>query len=80
HDTQIVLHLPFRKTHQNGDIKPFHLWPFSSSEAHLCPVRALAAWLKESKVTSGYLFRKIASGDRISEANSHLRHYFSVSI
>ncbi|KAG1837856.1 hypothetical protein DFJ58DRAFT_734145 [Suillus subalutaceus] len=70
HDTQIVLHLPFRKTHQNGDIKPFHLWPFSSSEAHLCPVRALAAWLKESKVTSGYLFRKIASGDRISEANS----------
>ncbi|KAG1833269.1 DNA breaking-rejoining enzyme [Suillus subalutaceus] len=51
HDTQIVLHLPFRKTHQNG-------------------VRALAAWLKESKVTSGYLFRKIASGDRISEANS----------
>ncbi|KAG1834301.1 hypothetical protein DFJ58DRAFT_869142 [Suillus subalutaceus] len=58
------------QTHQNGDIKPFHLWPFSSSEAHLCPVRALAAWLKESKVTSGYLFRKIASGDRISEANS----------
>ncbi|KAG1885196.1 hypothetical protein F4604DRAFT_1574105 [Suillus subluteus] len=51
-------------------IKPFHLWPFSSSEAHLCPVRALAAWLKESKVTSGYLFRKIASGDQISEANS----------
>lgn len=70
HDTQVALHLPFRKTHQNGDIKPFHLWPFSSSEAHLCPVRALAAWLKESKITTGYLFRKIASGDRITEANS----------
>ncbi|KAG2062878.1 hypothetical protein BDR04DRAFT_1131166 [Suillus decipiens] len=33
-------------------------------------LRALAAWLKESKITTGYLFRNIASGDRISEANS----------
>ncbi|KAG2110898.1 uncharacterized protein F5147DRAFT_651604 [Suillus discolor] len=33
-------------------------------------VRALAAWLKESKVMSGYLFQKIASGDQITEANS----------
>ncbi|KAG0706372.1 hypothetical protein DFH29DRAFT_980433 [Suillus ampliporus] len=61
HNTQVVLHLPFCKTHQNGDINPFHLWPFSSSEAHLCPVRAPAAWLKELEITTGYLFRRIAS-------------------
>ncbi|KAG1726599.1 hypothetical protein EDB19DRAFT_1643392, partial [Suillus lakei] len=73
HDTQVVLHLPFCKTHQNGDIKPFHLWPFSMSEAHLCPVRALAAWLKESKVTTGYLFRKIA----LAYYNSCLTHQSS---
>ncbi|KAG1745636.1 DNA breaking-rejoining enzyme [Suillus lakei] len=57
---KVVLHLPFRKTHQNGDIKPFNLWALSSSEAHLCP----------SKITSGNLFQKVASGDQIAEANS----------
>ncbi|KAG2358113.1 hypothetical protein BDR07DRAFT_1295895, partial [Suillus spraguei] len=31
---------------------------------------ALAAWLRESKLTSGYLFRKVAFGDCIAEANS----------
>ncbi|KAG1870891.1 DNA breaking-rejoining enzyme [Suillus subluteus] len=63
HEDRMVLHLPFRKTHQNGEIKLFHLWSLPSCEAHICPVRALAAWLS-------YLFRKIASGDRIAEANS----------
>ncbi|KAG2044366.1 hypothetical protein BDR03DRAFT_930434 [Suillus americanus] len=57
-------------THQYIDIKPFNLWALSSSEAHLCPVRALSAWLCESKITSGYLFWKVASGDWIAEANS----------
>ncbi|KAG1895842.1 DNA breaking-rejoining enzyme [Suillus fuscotomentosus] len=66
----VTLHLPFRKTHQNGDIKPFHLWAFPPHEAHICPVRALAAWLSESRIKSGYVFRKIASGDRIAEANT----------
>ncbi|KAF9233221.1 hypothetical protein BU15DRAFT_54209, partial [Melanogaster broomeanus] len=41
-------------------------------EAHLCPVRALAEWLDASRITSGYLFRKIASGDRVVEANTPL--------
>ncbi|KAG2086167.1 uncharacterized protein F5147DRAFT_644670 [Suillus discolor] len=50
----VTLHLPFRKTHQNGDIKPFHLWAFPPHEAHICPVRALAAWLSESRIKSGY--------------------------
>ncbi|KAG2124082.1 DNA breaking-rejoining enzyme [Suillus cothurnatus] len=66
----VVLYLPFLKTHQNGDIKPFYLWVLPSDEAHICPTRALAAWLCESKLTAGYLFRKVASGDRIAEANS----------
>jgi hypothetical protein len=25
-------------------------------EEHLCPVRALAAWLDEAKITQGYIF------------------------
>ncbi|KAG1752751.1 uncharacterized protein EDB91DRAFT_1343747 [Suillus paluster] len=69
-NNQVVLYLPFRKTHQNGDIKPFHLWTLSSNEAHLCPTRALAAWFDESQITTGYVFRKMASGDRIAVANN----------
>ncbi|KAG2032395.1 DNA breaking-rejoining enzyme [Suillus americanus] len=67
---RVVLYLPFQKTHQNRDIKPFYLWVLPSDEAHICPARALAAWLCESKLTAGYLFRKVASGDCIAEANS----------
>jgi hypothetical protein len=52
------------------DIKPFHLWTLSSNEAHLCPTRALAAWLDESQITTGYVFRKMASGDQIAVANN----------
>ncbi|KAJ7814703.1 DNA breaking-rejoining enzyme [Mycena olivaceomarginata] len=48
----IIITLPFRKTAQYG-------------KAHLCPVRAYAAWIEASEITHGYLFRKIAPGDRI---------------
>jgi hypothetical protein len=48
------------------EIKPFTLHLLSTEEAHLCPIRALGEWLVESKITTGYLFRKIASGDRIA--------------
>jgi hypothetical protein len=41
----------------------------SEEEAHLCPVRAIADWIEESKISNGYVFRRIASGDRIAEAN-----------
>ena len=37
------------------------------AEAHLCPVRALAEWIDASQIQSGYLFRKIVSGDRVSQ-------------
>jgi len=40
-----------------------------TTEAHLCAVRAIADWIAASKITTGYLFRKFASGDRVAEAN-----------
>ncbi|KAJ7668225.1 hypothetical protein B0H14DRAFT_2424765, partial [Mycena olivaceomarginata] len=61
----IIITLPFRKTEQDGNIEPFYLCLLPESEAHLCPVRAYAAWIKASEITHGYLFRKIAPGDRI---------------
>jgi hypothetical protein len=32
-------------------------------EAHLCPVHALAEWLSVSRISTGYIFWRIASGD-----------------
>ncbi|KIJ08192.1 hypothetical protein PAXINDRAFT_89235, partial [Paxillus involutus ATCC 200175] len=71
HERGMVLNLPFRKMHQNGDIKPYHLWALPQPEAHLCPTRAIADWIRMSGITSGYLFRKIASGDRFRDQHSY---------
>lgn len=38
-------------------------------EAHLDAVQAYAAWLQCSHITSGYVFRRMLSGDRVSPAN-----------
>ena len=38
--------------------------PLPEEEACLCPVRALADWISASGIMSGYLFRRIAAGDR----------------
>lgn len=35
--------------------------------AHLCPVRAYAEWLKVSQISTGFVFRRLSSGDRIQE-------------
>jgi hypothetical protein len=51
-------------------IKPFVLWRLDDDEKHLCPVRALAAWLEASGIGEGYLFRALASGDRVSSRDS----------
>ncbi|KAG1782526.1 hypothetical protein EV702DRAFT_1176749 [Suillus placidus] len=40
----LILTLPFRKTHQNGDIKPFWLWLMPTEEEHLCTIQAIAKW------------------------------------
>ncbi|KAH7903548.1 hypothetical protein BJ138DRAFT_1107580 [Hygrophoropsis aurantiaca] len=51
------------------DIKPFYLYRMSDENAHLCPVRALAEWFSVAEQNTGYVFRKIRSGDRVHEAN-----------
>ncbi|KAH9009450.1 hypothetical protein EDB84DRAFT_1658745 [Lactarius hengduanensis] len=65
----LVLTLPFRKTSQFGDIKPFVLHEMPDSMAYLCPVQAYAEWLEASEIESGYVFRRLGSGDRVSENN-----------
>ncbi|KAF8179760.1 DNA breaking-rejoining enzyme [Mycena galopus ATCC 62051] len=48
-ETSFELTLPFRKTSQYGEIKPFVLHEFPEEQAHLCPVRALTAWLASDR-------------------------------
>ncbi|KAI6006346.1 hypothetical protein F5J12DRAFT_940273 [Pisolithus orientalis] len=67
--TGMSITLPFHKTHQTGDIKPYFLWVFHQLEAHLCTVRATSEWIIASNIMSSYLFHKIASGDHVAEAN-----------
>ncbi|CAA7269937.1 unnamed protein product [Cyclocybe aegerita] len=59
----VTLTLPFRKTHKDGGIQPFPIQALPEEEAHLCPVRALGEWMNASKIMTGYMFRKIVSGD-----------------
>ncbi|KAI9568252.1 hypothetical protein HD554DRAFT_2022557, partial [Boletus coccyginus] len=53
-----------------AEIKPFFLYTLHESEAHLCAVRALARWIAASRIRSGYLFRRVTSGDRVTVANA----------
>jgi hypothetical protein len=46
-----------------ADIQPFYIYPLDEEEAHLCPVRAMAQWIKASQVTSGFLFRRFMAQD-----------------
>ncbi|KAJ7618074.1 DNA breaking-rejoining enzyme [Roridomyces roridus] len=71
----VKLTLPFRKTHQFGNVQPFYLYLFPEPLAYLCPVRALAEWLEvleAAGVYDGYLFRKVGASDRISVDNEHM--------
>ena len=75
---QIKLSLPFRKTHQYGgnllsfcasiftntEIKPFHLY-FNRAEPHLDPIHHLLRWIRVSRLTTGPLFRRIDTLDRV---------------
>lgn len=71
----IKLTLPFRKTHQYGgnficsiftnlEIKPFHLF-FNRKELYLDPVHLLLRWIHVSRLTTGPLFRRIDTQDRV---------------
>ncbi|KAJ7113733.1 hypothetical protein C8R43DRAFT_1138578 [Mycena crocata] len=64
-DNCIIITLPFRKTAQFGQIRPFYLYALPDEEAHLCPVRAYWNWTAASGIQNGYLFPKIGAGDRI---------------
>ncbi|KAF6748287.1 DNA breaking-rejoining enzyme [Ephemerocybe angulata] len=70
----IVITLPRRKTHQTGGIPPFHLWKLEAVEdTYLCPVQALAHWVKTSGAKSGYLFRAIGSSNQLKTDNHPIR-------
>jgi len=59
----------------NVGIKPFYLYELPEHEAHLCPVRAIAAYIAASRITHGYLFRRMAAGDRPRQDNTPMvRH------
>jgi hypothetical protein len=47
-----------------SDVKPFVLHMLPEEEAYLCPVRAFADWISASRIASGYVFRRMAAGDR----------------
>ncbi|KAF8175743.1 hypothetical protein K438DRAFT_87884 [Mycena galopus ATCC 62051] len=55
-ETSFEMNLPFRKTSQYGEIKPFVLHEMPKDQVHLYPVRALTAWLACSRIKNRYLF------------------------
>ncbi|KAF7308877.1 DNA breaking-rejoining enzyme [Mycena kentingensis (nom. inval.)] len=67
------LTLPFRKTSQYGDIKPFVLHEMPEQDAHLCPVRALSSWLHCSQITDQYLFPNVTMRDQISDSKTPMK-------
>ncbi|KAJ7362368.1 hypothetical protein DFH08DRAFT_910744 [Mycena albidolilacea] len=61
-------------------VKPFYLNLLPQHRTHLCPIRALTQWLHVSGITEGYLFQKMASGDRVSGQNSHMTSEFFLEL
>lgn len=51
------------------EIKPFVLHELPEDQAHLCPVRAITAWLTCSRITNGYLFPTITVRDQIGDSS-----------
>ncbi|KAJ7908585.1 hypothetical protein B0H13DRAFT_2016374 [Mycena leptocephala] len=54
-------------------IKPFVLHELPEDQAHLCPVRALTAWLTCSRITNGYLFPTITVCDQIGDSSKLMK-------
>jgi|ERR1700761_800235 len=61
-------------------IKPFYLHLLPKHEAHLCPFRALCSWIAASRITTGYLFRSVTKGDRVSRINRPMVTMFFIYI
>ncbi|KAF7341459.1 DNA breaking-rejoining enzyme [Mycena venus] len=62
-----------RVTSQYGEIKPFVLHELPEDQAHVCPVRALTAWLACSRIDKGYLFPTITIRDQIGDLSRPMK-------
>ncbi|ESK83535.1 DNA breaking-rejoining enzyme [Moniliophthora roreri MCA 2997] len=73
HDGKLMeLTLPFQKTNQYGDIKPFPIREFSGDMMYLCPVHTYLEWIHVSQITSGYVCHKINSADQVSSDDDNI--------
>jgi hypothetical protein len=61
----LVLYHPLNVVVVILEIRPFYLHMMPEEDAHLCPVMAVANWINASGITQGYLFCRMASGDRV---------------
>jgi len=68
----LEVQLPFRKTHQTGDIAPFFL--YRDDNAYLCPIRAYLKWsallLGLGETLRGPVFRKPYAGGVFAKDNA----------
>ncbi|THU99899.1 DNA breaking-rejoining enzyme [Dendrothele bispora CBS 962.96] len=64
-DHILKITLPFRKTDQFGEIKPFYVHALPEEMKHLCFVRAYSDWIKNTRICDGYIFRGIDKNDRV---------------
>ncbi|KAK0482322.1 hypothetical protein IW261DRAFT_1550293 [Armillaria novae-zelandiae] len=55
----VSITLSRRKNNYLGDIPPYILRELPDPMAHLCPVQAIAEWLSATRITHGYIFRKM---------------------
>lgn len=62
-DSGILLYLPKSKTDQTGEGKWLHI--AYGNNQHICPVRLVGRWIRESGIREGALFRSIGKGDRL---------------
>uniref|UniRef100_A0A0W0FQJ5 Uncharacterized protein n=1 Tax=Moniliophthora roreri TaxID=221103 RepID=A0A0W0FQJ5_MONRR len=62
---QMIITLPYQKTSQFEEIKPFILLPLPEEMRHLCPVHAYSEWIDALNKEEGYMFCKIKAGDQI---------------
>ncbi|KAK0492215.1 hypothetical protein EDD18DRAFT_1079783, partial [Armillaria luteobubalina] len=65
-----------RKNKYTNIIPPYILRELPPHMAHLCPVRAIADWLAATRITHGYVFRKIDRWDQpMLEGNVNIVTY-----
>jgi hypothetical protein len=53
------------------EIKPFHFY-HNMEERHLDPTHMLLCWIRECRITEGFLFRRFMANDRISAEDKPL--------